>query len=405
MVTIHSVIVKFILALQLGFSAPQLRHLMSMVSGIILCEGRKTVTSIVHADGNHRDLSSATRFLNESPWCVNRLQRRRMEQVLQRVRKKAASRSKRLVFLLVDDTSCKKEPTTRRMEGLDFHYSHENGRSVWSHCIVTTHVVSEGQSYAWDYRPYFRENYCKENGLSFKSKNDLAIEMIQAYPASDDEMVYVLMDSWYTSHKVLDACNARGFHVIGAVKANRTICLTGVRISMSDFAAKYVQNDDLRSVTVESKRYRVYAYEGPLAETENVQLLLSWEDKFDASRTPFCILCTDRSLDLVTILSYYRVRWHIETGYRYFKELLGFDQYQLLSLKGIERFWAIQFLTQNLLEFQRQEWSKSNSKLTLGDIVRRIRQEHRGQMLLYVYEQALQKKPLFDILRDLKLSS
>ncbi|MDQ8736470.1 transposase [Paenibacillus sp. LHD-38] len=310
-----------------------------------------------------------------------------------------------LVFLLLDDTSYKKEPTTRRMEGLDFHYSHVNGKSVWSHCIVTTHVVSEGQSYAWDYRPYFREKYCKAQKLKFKSKNDLAMEMIEAFPVNDDETVYVLMDSWYTSQKMLDTCNARGFHVIAAVKANRTICPAGIRMSMSDFAAEYVGNNDLRSVTVENKRYRVFSYEGPLADTENVQVLLSWEDRFEAARSPFCILCTDLSLDPVTILSYYRVRWHIETGYRYFKELLGFDQYQLLSFKGIERFWAIQFLTQNILEFQRQEWSKPSAKLTLGDVVRRIRYEHKGQLLLYVYEQALQKKPLFDILRELKMPS
>jgi hypothetical protein len=83
--------------------------------------------------------------------------------------------------------------------------------------------------------------------------------------------------------------------------------------------------------------------------------------------------------------------------------LLGFDQYQLLSIKGIHRYWAIQFLTQNLLEFQRLKWSKPSSKLTLGDVVRRFRHEQKGQMLLYVFEQAVQKKPLFDILRDLKM--
>ncbi|QWU13226.1 Transposase DDE domain-containing protein [Paenibacillus sophorae] len=63
------------------------------------------------------------------------------------------------------------------------------------------------------------------------------------------------------------------------------------------------------------------------------------------------MLCTDPSLDFVTILRYYRPRWHIETGYRYFKELLGFDQYQLLSFHGIRRYWAIQFLTQNLKSY------------------------------------------------------
>ncbi|WP_142383430.1 hypothetical protein [Bacillus sp. V3-13] len=68
------------------------------------------------------------------------------------------------------------------------------------------------------------------------------------------------------------------------------------------------------------------------------------------------------------------MRWEIETGYRYFKELMGFDQYQMLSFKAIERYWVIQYLTQNFLEQQRHEWSQ-NSSLTPGDTVRRIRTE------------------------------
>jgi hypothetical protein len=58
--------------------------------------------------------------------------------------------------------------------------------------------------------------------------------------------------------------------------------------------------------------------------------------------------------------TFYYVRWNIETGYRYFKELLGFDQYQL-------------------------------------------RQEYFGQIIVYVYQQALEKKPLFDILKHLRI--
>jgi hypothetical protein len=97
-------------------------------------------------------------------------------------------------------------------------------------------------------------------------------------------------------------------------------------------------------------------------------------------------------------------RWNIETGYRYFKELLGFDQYQLLSFVGIERFWAIQFLTYNFLEFQRMEWSKASSSMTLGDVVNRIRQEYLGQIIVSVYQQALEHKPLKEILTWLKIN-
>jgi len=110
----------------------------------------------------------------------------------------------------------------------------EAGKSVWCHCVVTSHVVSEGSSYAWDFRPYYREEYCDEHRLSFKSKNDLALEMIEAIPVTSDEQVYVLMDSWYTSEKVINACNRKGFHVIAAVKANRLICVSGVTIFMAD---------------------------------------------------------------------------------------------------------------------------------------------------------------------------
>lgn len=59
---------------------------------------------------------------------------------------------------------------------------------------MTTHVVSENGSYAWDYRPYAREPYCQDHQLSFPSKNDLAIEMDKALPVDEDEVVYVLME-------------------------------------------------------------------------------------------------------------------------------------------------------------------------------------------------------------------
>jgi len=408
MVTLYTAIVKFVLALCLELSRPQRQHLIAFIHGLILCEDRKNISRIRHATDQYRDVSSMTRFLKESTWCHNRVQRRRTQFLLERIRR---SRSKHgdnrsLVFLIIDDTCCKKEKSTMRMEGLDYHFSHEDGKSRWAHCVVTAHIVSGEFSLAWDFRPYFRKEYCDQHNRQFKSKNDLAVEMIKAYPASDDEQVYVLMDSWYTSEKIVNACNSKGFHIIAALKTNRKICPAGIRISMSEFASQYIRQSDLRSVTVENQgRYWIYEYEGPVADTENVKVLLSWQTAFRRDKTPFCILCTDKSLDVVTILRFYGVRWHIETGYRYFKELLGFDHYQLWSFHAIERFWVIQFLTQNFLELQRVEWSTPTAPLTLGDVVRRIRQEHFGQLVVYVYEQALAKKPLFDILKRLKITA
>lgn len=405
MVTFHSAIVKFIVTLGLCLSKPQVNHLITIMHGIILTEGRKTMTQIRNHSGKDRDLSCMTRFLKESPWCANRVQRRRMEHLMNSIRRARHTQDdhRPIIFLIVDDTGCHKDNSTRKMEALDFHFSHSEGKSVWSHCLVTTHVVAEGYSFAWDFRPYFRKEYCEKNHRSFKSKNDLAMEMIKMFPASDEEQVYVLMDSWYTSKKLIDACNAKGFHVIGAVKSNRKIRPNGIEVSMAEFAGQYIRNPDLRSVTVKGKgKFRMYEYEGPISEIENAKVLLSWEKKFRQDQKPFCILCTDLTLDVVTILEYYNVRWEIETGYRYFKELLGFDQYQLLSFKAIERYWAIQYLVQNFLEFQRFEWSKTKP-LTLGDAVRRIRSEMLGQLVMYAYQEGLASTPLKLVLKTLKL--
>jgi len=406
-VTFYSRIVNFISALQLGLSKPQLWHLLTIMHGIILCEGRKTITGFRKVTRERRDLSCMTRFLSEAPWNHRRINQCRLRFLRQRIEEEREKQApqERVTFLIVDDTNSVRRPSTKRMERLDYHYAHSEGKTVWSHVVVTLHVVTGALSIPWDFRPYFREDMCKDKGIGFKSKVELARELIEAYPAAPDERVYVLMDSWYSNKDLIDACNARGFHVLAAFKVNRMIYPVGIGIKVSDFASTYIRRADLHSVTVkEDAKYLVYDYEGALSDMENMRVLLCWEKKFDQAESPFCLLSTDSSLDLVTILKLYAVRWQIETGYRYLKDLLGFDQYQMWSYKSVERYWCIQYLTYAYLEFQRQEWSQTQ-ELTLGDTVRHIRMEHLGNLVVYVYQQALNHMPLYEVLAELKLTA
>jgi SRSO17 transposase len=407
MVTFHSSIVKFVFALNLLLSKPQHRHLLAFLHGIILCEGRVNISQIRRSSNHDRDLSCMTRFLQESPWNPQYVTKQRLSYLMETIRQTRAKwgDTRPITFLILDDTQCKKERSTVKMEGLDFHYSHSEGKSVWSHSLVTAHVVTDDLSVAWDFRSYFRKEDCKERNVPFKSKNDLAIELLETYSSSPDEHVYVLIDSWYTSKKLIDACTKKGFHVIGAFRSNRMIAPFGMKIKTSTFASTILRPTDLCPVTVDGQTYKVYAYEGPLSNMENVRVFLSWEDKFDPKKLPFCLLCTDTSLDVVTVLRHYAVRWQIEVGYRYFKELLGFDQYQHLSHKGIERFWTIQFLAYTFLALEQAKGKRHSPSLTLGDVVRRIRKDCMGQLILYAYEQGWAQKPLVEVLKNLRLSS
>lgn len=75
----------------------------------------------------------------------------------------------------------------------------------------------------------------------------------------------------------------------------------------------------------------------------------------------------------------------------------------MLSYKGIQRFWCIQFLVYNFLEYQRKQ-EEHEIPMTIGDVVRRIRKDHLEQLVVYAYEQGLDQKPLAKVLESLKIA-
>ncbi|MGG1676683.1 hypothetical protein ACIFOT_13165 [Neobacillus sp. NRS-1170] len=72
--------------------------------------------------------------------------------------------------MIIDDSGCQKDQSTKKMEALDFQFSHTEGKCVWSHCLVTAHVVADGYFFAYDFRPYFRQEYCEEHHWSLKAR-------------------------------------------------------------------------------------------------------------------------------------------------------------------------------------------------------------------------------------------
>lgn len=79
------------------------------------------------------------------------------------------------------------------------------------------------------------------------------------------------------------------------------------------------------------------------------------------------ILVTDISLSDSDIISFYLKRWDIETAFRYQKENLGLDQYQMRKFKGIKRFWYLIYLAHNYLALK---LFKSNEFSNLGSVIR-----------------------------------
>ena len=172
------------------------------------------------------------------------------------------------------------------------------------------------------------EEKCKELGIEFESKVDIAKGFIKRFRTpSNIKQVYVLTDSWYTSTSLIEEALCKGYHVIGCVKSNKTIFPYGVKIKISEFI-KWIEPSTLDLVTVEG-RVQVYRYEGKVGTLDNATPN-SYEVKKDGLKL-LCILSTDIELDSETIFDT-MVRWTIETNYQYLKENLGFDEYRVRSL-------------------------------------------------------------------------
>ncbi len=134
MVPFNASIVNFVFSLGLTFSKPQMNHLLNFMQGLILTDGRMTVSQIRRSTHEARDLSCMTRFLNESPWCPNR--RRRLELMRSKIKRARAKQgdTRPIAFLIVDDSQCKKDRSTSRMEGLDHHFSHSDRNGLVPLC-------------------------------------------------------------------------------------------------------------------------------------------------------------------------------------------------------------------------------------------------------------------------------
>ncbi|MEB3751123.1 IS701 family transposase ISAfl1 [Geobacillus icigianus] len=134
--------------------------------------------------------------------------------------------------------------------------------------------------------------------------------------------VYVLMDSWYPSQALIEACLKQGFHVIAMLKTNRILYPKGIAIQAKEFA-RYIEPNDTRLVTVGNERDRVYRYEGALNGLDDAVVLLAW--KADQPMTPdhlHVVFDTDRELSDEDILRYDAQRWTIECVFRQAKDQL-----------------------------------------------------------------------------------
>lgn len=238
----------------------------------------------------------------------------------------------------------------------------------------------------------------REAKRDFKGKGELAIKMLGDITSQLKRKCYVLSDSWYMSEEFINKSQKLGFQVISGIKSNRIFYPQGERSKLNEFAND-LKEEDLSFVTAYGQKHYIYRYEGPIKGIENIVILISWINEYDGSKKPFYLITTDTSLTTKEILEYYRNRWEIETSFKYQKDRLGLDQYEMRNLKGIERFWELLYLVYNYLEIKRH---KEKTFKILGEFINSLRATRSREIIDYIYDEAkkgTKKEKLYNYLK------
>ncbi len=374
-------VINYINMLDLPYSEALRNHMIHMVSGIISTEGNINVSTLYSKHTCNRDRSCGSRFLGEYKWSNEYVDHKRIKHSLNIVRNTVEEGT--VGFLIIDDSLSKKDKSTKKIEGLDYHHSHSDGKTMWSHCIVTSHYKISEYSLPLNFKLYLRKQFfgTKTKRL-FKNKQQLAMQLMDEFvPVT--ETTYLLVDAWYTSGKLMLHALSKGYHTIGRIKSNRVIYPGGIKTGVKGFSA-FISKEETCPVTAGDDTYYVYRYEGKINDLENAVILICWS-KADLSDKPAFILSTDVSLTTSEILTYYQNRWDIEVSYRYHKNSLGFDEYQVESLTSIKRFWSMVFMTYTFLELFRVPNKKSLKLQNLGDTIGYFRKQHLVSIAKFAY--------------------
>lgn len=150
-------------------------------------------------------------------------------------------------FLILDDSTHAKRKG-KKMEGLGVHYSTTEGKPIKGHSLFAALHVLLGRRHPLAPQLYRQKATCERDGVPFKSKVDLAEELIRTFEPVPGTRTHLIFDSWYACRRVWRATLARGWAVTGGLKANRKIRLVEpeqgrVYLSLPKYAARLSAED------------------------------------------------------------------------------------------------------------------------------------------------------------------
>lgn len=306
-------------------------------------------------------------FFSESRWNVKELNDIR----LRLIQSQRTTRAYHDGVLAIDDTAVPK-PYAQKTEGAQFQYCGALGRSENCNIAVASCFVSSTKHFPVNFRSYLP--ITTPNPKNFKSKLDLAKELIAEAVEKSIPFSAVVVDIWYTSSDLIEFTTSHNRTLVAEVKSNRSIFftnpetrerryLTGDTIIplIRKFHAHKMKTVHISNADGTDKPVLTYSFDSKLKDCKTpvkITFVFSkWSDIDD--KDVHVIITTDLKMSAKTSILTYLLRWGIEVSFRELKDTFSFDQYQVRHQEQIQRHWIMAFLAWTLTY-----WIKQNGCLS-----------------------------------------
>ncbi len=306
-------------------------------------------------------------FFSESGWSIQGLNDIRIK-VLQNQRTTKANTHG---VLAIDDTACPK-PHAQKTEGAQVQYCGCLGKEENANVAVASCFVSNSKHFPVDFKSYLP--ITTPNPKNFKSKLDLAKELIDDAVNKKIPFSSVVVDAWYTSTDLIEFVASKNLTLVAEVKINRSIFfthpqtkqwryLTGDKIIalIKEFYPHKLKTIAIPQADGTDKNTLYYSFKSKLrdcsAEVQVIFIFDRWSKTDD--KDIHVLITTDLNMPVRSAILTYLLRWGIEESFRELKDTFCFDQYQVRHQEQIQKHWIMSFLAWTLAY-----WIKQNGCLS-----------------------------------------
>jgi hypothetical protein len=397
------------------FSTPQHRYFEIVLLALLLCQEAKTLSGLLRQVAVQATLCGLSRFLATAPWStaeVAKTWRTRFDiQVAplvaaEQAQQQAAPPKRRgrpptpvVTGYLIGDDSTMHKVRGKKMAGLGKHHSTTAGTRVVGHSLVQGVYVVQGRHCPLEPQLYRQQAVCATEQVPFQSKIDLMDDLIDTFQPLSGTRTHVLLDSWYAAKRLWQTARRRGFQITTGLKSNRMLRVADPEApngwrwaGLTAYAASLMDTDYQRvtwpSQDGEPRQVWVHVVQTRVKKLYRCQVILVKETLDAPVKQVRYFASSDLKADAQTLVGHLAARWAVEVLFADGKELLGLDQYQVMSAEAIVRFWTLVWAAYAFLDEERArlrlEWQRH---VTVGDARREVQRTHWRHLIIWMHQQ------------------